>query len=249
MRYRNSGIKIRYIFLLAVLVFMTLTLPDGHALSEQDLVIILDAGHGGQDTGVVGPGGLTEKEVCLDLAVRVKRLIDKGLGYRTFMIRSRDEALSLTERSSLANNNRGALYIGIHLSGFPDQSLQGFGIFYIDQTSPGDPSAGEMGNQLPLWDRQQVPHIKESRRLADLLHQAFTQRFSGQRDFGVHAVPLYPLGTLDMPSVLIEPAALTNPVQEGMLGKEEFREEIANAIYEGIRLFVKRAVPGAGHHE
>ena len=247
MRYTGRGIKIRYPFLLLVLIFMSMILPEGHAFSEQDLVIVIDAGHGGQDTGVVGPGGLTEKEVCLDLAGRVKSLIDKGLGYRTFLTRSRDEALSLTERSSLANNNRGTLYVSIHLSGFPDQTIQGFGLFYIDQAYLAPGSAEQTGNKLPLWDRQQIPHIKESRRLADTLHQVFVQRFPGQTDLGVHAVPIYPFATLGMPSVLIEPAALTSPVQEGLLRQDNFREEIANAIYEGIRLFVKQVGSGAGH--
>jgi len=247
MQERSRGIKICYPFLLLVLIWMTMFPPEGYTLSEQDLVIVIDAGHGGQDTGVVGPGGLTEKEVCLDLAGKVKSLIDKGLGYRTFLTRSRDEALTLTERASLADNNRGTLYVSIHLSGFPDQTTQGFGLFYIDQAYLRASSEDHPESKLSLWDRQQAPYIKESRRLADTLHQVWIQRFSGQIDLGVHAVPVYPFAALDMPAVLIEPAALTNPVQEGMLSKEDFREEIANAIYEGIRLFVKQAGSGAGH--
>lgn len=231
-------------FPLLALLFLFTLLASALEAPGQSVVIVLDPGHGGQDVGVVGPGGLTEKEVCLDLAKRVKQRIAKHLGYQTFLTRSQDEKVSLTERASLANNYQGTLYVSIHLAGFPDQSISGFSFFNHDashlEALPGE----ERGHSLPFWDAQQRLHGDDSRRLTDTFHQLFLQRFPSQRDLGWHTLPLYPFGAFNMPAVLIEPAVLTNPVQEDLLQKEGFREEISEAIFQGIRLFVKPDASG-----
>jgi len=233
--------------LLSVSVCLVISHPAWVA-ARQDVFIVLDPGHGGDDAGVIGAGGATEKDLCLDLAERVKKKIDQLLGYPTFLTRSRDETLSLQERAAQANNHLGTVYISIHLAGFPDQSVHGFGIYYLRQVH-GGPLPSEKGSDgLSLWNTQQAAYLDQSSLLAEALHQEFIKDFPSDTDLGVHALPVYPFGALSMPAVLIEPAVLTNPVQEGLLRKEAFREEIADAIFQGIRVFVK-ADHGGGDHE
>jgi N-acetylmuramoyl-L-alanine amidase len=233
---------------LFILTLITILFLGEWVVFGQDVVIVLDAGHGGQDPGVVGVGGLTEKEVSLDLAGRVKERIDRHLGYRTFLTRSRDETLSLKERASLANNYRGTVYVSIHLAGFPDPSLQGFGVFYYDPFPKSLILREEPEKSAAMWNAQQLPHTDSSRRLAELLHHQFLQFFPSQIDLGVRPLPIYPFGALDMPAVLIEPVAITHPVQEDLLQEEEFRENIAEAIFQGVQLFVKQR-PLRGNNE
>ncbi len=244
MQYSGSEPKLRSSLFILAFTLIAILLPGGWASSGQDVVVVLDPGHGGQDPGVVGAGGLIEKEVSLDLAERVKERIDRRLGYRTFLTRNRDETLSLKERAARANNYRGTLYVSIHLGGFPDPSFQGFGLFYFDPTLKDLLLKEKPANSAPLWDVQQFPHADASRRLADLLHQQFIQHFPSQNDLGVHPLPLFPFGALDMPAVLIEPVTLTHPVQEDLLQEEKFREEIAETIFQGVQLFVKQTPIG-----
>ncbi len=237
----------RFIFLLFVLSFFSALMAVQLPASSQDILIVLDPGHGGEDTGVIGAGGLAEKDACLDLALRVKKRIDQRLGYPTLLTRSRDLTLSLKERASQANNHLGSVYISIHLAGFPDQSFQGFGTYTFDPSQTMLFSNKEMTPTLPQWDAQQLPHLESSRRLARMLHETLQNGLPEQRDLGIHAMPIYPFGALGMPAVLIEPAVLTSPIQEDQLRQVEFKEEIAESIFQGIDEWIRSAYPGERH--
>jgi N-acetylmuramoyl-L-alanine amidase len=237
----------RFIFLLLIFSFFAVLMPEQLPASSQDILIVLDPGHGGENTGVIGAGGLAEKDVCLDLALRVKKRIDQRLGYPTFLTRSRDLTLSLKARASQANNHLGSVYISIHLAGFPAQSFQGFGTYTFDPSQTMLFPKNEMTPTLPQWDAQQLPHLESSRRLARMLHETLQNGLPEQRDLGMHSMPLYPFGALGMPAVLIEPAVLTSPIQEDHLRQEEFKEKIAESIFQGIDEWIRSVYPGERH--
>jgi N-acetylmuramoyl-L-alanine amidase len=211
------------------------------AAAVEETVIYLDPGHGGDDTGIVGGGGLTEKAICLDLAQRLKEKIDQRLGHRTYLTRKEDVKLSLDERAALANNHRGSLFISIHLAGFPDPRYQGVGVFFPAKI-PHEVASGQ--EPLPDWDALQEAHREHSEALAGMLHRALIRRFPHVGDLGMHPLPLYPLAALNMPAVLVEPAVLSSAAEEEKLGSDAVLDALAEAIFEGIDLFLKSGVPG-----
>jgi N-acetylmuramoyl-L-alanine amidase len=206
----------------------------GTAVAGPPPVIILDPGHGGDDTGVVGAGGLTEGALALDIALRVKRLIDERLGVQTFLTRSDDTHVSLPDRASFANNHHGSLFISIHMGGFPDQKRGGVSLFHF---APPEETAAPAVSALTPWEDQQLTHLGRSESLARILRDALVKAFPDGGEPAVYGLPLYLLGTLEMPAVLIEPAVLTNPVVENQLGREERLEQTAEAIFEATRLY------------
>jgi N-acetylmuramoyl-L-alanine amidase len=235
--------EIKRLFL-TLLSLVLILVPSEWALSREDVVIILDPGHGGADPGVVGPGGGAEKDVCLELARRIKTRIDKHMGYRTFLTRTGGESLSLSERAGLANNLHGTLFLSIHLAGFPDPAFRGYGIYLYEAPGAESVPVKDSPNRLPLWGVQQESHAGESRRLAGILQGQFLGQFPSEKDLGLQPLPIYPLGALDMPAVLIEPAVLTNPDQEDMLKNEASLDQISQAIFQGIYAYLKPAAPG-----
>ncbi len=206
-----------------------------------ETVIFLDPGHGGEDAGIVGGSGLTEKSVCLDLAERLKEKIDQRLGYRTYLTRKEDKRLSLDERAALANNHRATLFISIHLAGFPDQRYRGVGVYF--------PAArfreGAIRPQpLPEWDALQEVQREHSKALAWKLHDALLRRFPDGGDLGVHALPLYPLAALNMPAVLVEPAVLSSAAEEQRLGSDVVRDALAEGLFDGVHQFLTSGAQG-----
>jgi N-acetylmuramoyl-L-alanine amidase len=247
MRYPDSALRQKVFLLLIVIPFLLSLVPVEPAASQQEMLIVLDPGHGGEDPGVIGAGGLTEKDVCLDLVGRVKKRIDERLGYPAFLTRSRDITLSLKERASQANNHLGTVFISIHLAGYPHQSLRGYGVYYFDPVQMMSFPHQKVSHILPLWDAQQLPYLESSRDLARMLHHSFQGGFSEKNDLGMHAVPLYPFGALAMPAVLIEPAVLTSPIQEDLLRQDKFKEKIAESIFLGIDQWIRSVHPREKH--
>ena len=227
--------------LLCVLAFLV---PGGAAsAAPQQPVVILDPGHGGEDAGVVGPGGLTEKDLSLDISLRVKRRIDERLGLPVFLTRSDDRLLSQDDRASFANNHHGSLFISIHMGGFPGQLGKGASLFYFEP-APGEGSPPVA--PLTIWGNQQISHRENSRNLGAMLQQTLGAAFPDGGDPDLLGMPLYLLRTVEMASVLIEPAVLTSPIVENELGREENLEKIAEAVFEGIQLFLKSQTTGTG---
>ncbi len=227
------------------ILFLLLTLIRVEAASARQVpVIILDPGHGGKDAGVVGPAGLPEKEVTLDLAFRVKQRIDRRLGFPVFLTRTSDVFLSLTARASFADSHGGTVFVGIHVGGFPDPELEGFGVY---RSEPFNNPVPKRGSSLPLWYGQHRAHLGRSEFLADTMHQEFVKRFGNEHDLGVHPLSLFLLRGIDMPAVVLEPFVLTHPESERRFQSERMREEISEAIFQGIRRFIETEWKGAVH--
>jgi N-acetylmuramoyl-L-alanine amidase len=222
------------------------------------LTIVLDPGHGGHDTGAIGPTGLMEKDVVLDLAFRLRRLLQDRLGVRVLMTRTEDVFVPLADRSALANRAKADFLISLHVNAASKRGAVGFETFFFAR-EPSDNDArasaqrenlvvesnGATGKDLEsllrttLADMAVTRDIKESSNLAERL-LASLEKILRVDNRGVKSGPFHVLATAAMPAVLVESAFITNPKEERKLQREEHRQRIADALYEGIAVYKVR---------
>ena len=211
--------------------------------------IVIDAGHGGHDDGTIGPNGLREKDVVLDVALRLATLVQTRLGAEVVLTRSDDTFVPLTERTAIANEHKADLFLSIHANSSPAPAVAGTETFLLNlNSSPGaiavaarenagsDKSVGELRDlvqSIALNDK-----IAESQSFAaDIQSSIFTQAAKANaaaRDRGVKKAPFVVLIGARMPSVLAEIGFLSNTRDEGNLNKPEYRQKVAESLYRGI---------------
>jgi N-acetylmuramoyl-L-alanine amidase len=226
--------------------------------TRKRLTIVLDPGHGGHDTGAIGPTGLMEKDVVLDLAFRLRRLLQDRLGVRVLMTRTEDVFVPLADRSEFANRAKADFLISLHVNAASKRGAVGFETFFFAR-EPSDNDArasaqrenlvvesnGATGKDLEsllrttLADMAVTRDIKESSNLAERL-LASLEKILRVDNRGVKSGPFYVLATAAMPAVLVESAFITNPKEERKLQREEHRQRIADALYEGIAAYKVR---------
>ena len=219
--------------------------------------VVIDPGHGGDDAGVKGPGGTLEKQMTLDLAKRLKSLLEARLGVHVVLTRDDDRAVTLDERTATANNAKGHVFVSLHMNGAPSPALTGPAVFFMRLDREGEDTRREAGAQaqaLPVlgggtrvietirWDLAQARHIDESRRLAALLAGALEGR-EGSAPAPVQPAPLRVLAGLDMPAVLFEMGYLTNPAQEKAAATDNARAALVQAVYEAVNRFATEPAP------
>ncbi len=222
------------------------------------LTIVLDPGHGGHDTGAIGPSGLMEKDVVLDLALRLRRLLQRQLGVRVLMTRTDDVFVPLPERSAFANRVKADFLISLHVNAANKRGAVGFETFYFTR-EPSDNDArastqrenlviennGTPGKDLEsllrstLADMAVTRDMKESSNLAERILSAM-EKILRVENRGVKSGPFYVLATAAMPAVLVESAFITNPREERKLQRQEYREQIARALFDGIAAYKLR---------
>jgi len=216
--------------------------------------IVIDAGHGGFDTGTVGPHGLMEKDLCLDVALRLGRLIDQKLpGAEVLYTRKDDTFIPLEQRTAIANEAKADLFISIHANSSRDPSARGIETYYLNfATSPEsmEVAARENSNsQESMHDLQDLikkiarnEKIEESKELAGDIQNTLAQRLQvvsqRERNRGVKKAPFVVLIGANMPSVLSEISFVSNPNDEAMLRKTAQRQRIADGLYRGIAAYV-----------
>ena len=222
------------------------------------LTIVLDPGHGGHDTGAIGPSGLMEKDGVLDLASRLRKLLQGRLGVRVLMTRSEDVFVPLPERSAFANRAKADFMISLHVNAANARGAVGFETFYFTrEPSDGDARAsaqrenlvvesnGSGGGDLEsllkmtLADMAVTRDMKESSNLAERILAALDKILKVENR-GVKSGPFYVLATAAMPAVLVESAFITNPREERRLQREDYRQRIAEGLYEGIAAYKVR---------
>lgn len=227
----------------------TLTRALGLKISR----IVIDPGHGGHDTGTIGPTGLCEKDLVLDVSLRLKRLLETKSGAEVILTRTDDRFIPLEERTAIANEKAADLFVSIHANASRDRRARGIETYYLNFTS--NPEALEVAARENATTQESVHQlqdlikkialtekIEESQDFAtQLQHEihARLRRFSGeQRDRGIKKAPFVVLIGANMPSVLTEISFLTNPQDERLLKRGEHRERIAEALYRGITRYV-----------
>lgn len=222
------------------------------------LTVVLDPGHGGHDTGAVGPTGLMEKDVVLDLALRLRRLLTERLGMRVIMTRTEDLFVPLQERTAIANRAKADFFLSLHMNGAAKRGAGGFETFYFTR-EPSDSDArtsaqrenlviesnGTAGKDLEsllkitLADMAVTRDMRESSELAELVLASLGKLLKVENR-GVKSGPFYVLATAAMPAILVESAFITNPREERKLQQEAYRQRVAEALYEGIAKYKVR---------
>jgi N-acetylmuramoyl-L-alanine amidase len=216
--------------------------------------IVLDAGHGGHDSGAVGPTGLMEKELVLDVTRRVARLVEERIGLKVLLTRDADVFVTLQDRTSYANRLRADLFVSIHANAHRVAGTDGVETFFLSSEATDNAArqvaAAENGVvQLEkaagrgtskadvlktiLWDLAQSEFQVESAHLAEIVHDSVTQtlRMSNR---GVKQAGFYVLGGAAMPAILLEIGFVTNPREERRLKDSRYRDELARAIFAGL---------------
>jgi N-acetylmuramoyl-L-alanine amidase len=215
--------------------------------------IVVDAGHGGHDTGTIGPHGLLEKDLVLDVAQRLGKLLESRLGSEVIYTREDDTFVPLETRTALANQNQADLFISIHANSSRDPGARGVETYYLNFTSSADAlevAARENAvSEKSIYELQDLvksialkDKMEESREFAGDVQSAMrtglSSRSSRMRDRGVKKAPFIVLIGANMPSILAEISFVSNPGDERRLQTPEYRQKIAESLYRGVAKYV-----------
>jgi len=211
--------------------------------------VVIDPGHGGHDTGTIGPKGLMEKNLVLDIALRLGELIESRLGAEVAYTRTDDTFIPLEKRTAFANAQRADLFISIHANSSPIRTTAGVETYYLNFTSSRE--------SLEVAARENASSQKSVYELKDLLQKiALTDKIDESREFaakvqasqyalaakgtprlrnrGVKKAPFVVLIGASMPSILTEVGFLSNPREEALFNKPDHRQKVAEAIFRGV---------------
>ena len=217
--------------------------------------IVIDAGHGGKDPGAVGYRGPKEKDIALDVAKRLEKKLSKNLNVKIVMTRDEDIFLRLSERTRIANENNGSLFISIHTNAAEDRRASGFETFLI---GPNKNEAavrvaarenavleleGISGQKLTNEDLikatiAQSAFASKSEQFASMVQGEIKKRVQS-KDRGVKQAGFYVLMGASMPNVLVELGFISNPSEEKKLRSPQYRDQLATAIYRAVEQYQK----------
>jgi N-acetylmuramoyl-L-alanine amidase len=214
--------------------------------------VALDAGHGGNDLGAIGPSGLREKDVTLDIAHIAAPILSRELGIPTLLTRDDDRLVPLDERAARANAFHADLFVSIHCNASESGAAHGIMSFVLDTTR--DEVAARIAareNATSLAATSQVASIASSLRLSDLAQRsthfaellqrstmgALAGRFGDASDQGVKTAGFYVLLGAEMPSVLFETSFISNPGEEKRLATADYKQKLADAIINAVRAY------------
>ncbi len=213
--------------------------------------IVLDPGHGGEETGAVGPSGTTEAQLTLEVGRMLKRQLERRLPVRVVLTRSEDVDLPLDSRTAIANQHKADLFISLHFNSSFGRYAHGAETFFlsreasdqlaeevaaVENRSADGPGNPELGLQLILWDLAQSYHLAESQRFANLVQEELNLAM-GLRDRGVKQAPFRVLMGAMMPAVLVELGFLSNPEEEAKLQSAAYLTELVDALVRAVSRF------------
>lgn len=216
--------------------------------------IVIDPGHGGADPGAIGAQGTMEKDIALDIALRLRDRLRKSGQYRILMTRDSDSTLRLNQRVEFANENRADLFVSIHVNAFPDVRVKTIETYYFG--APRDTATTELA-KLENTDSQygmadfksmikKITHTmkhQESAALATSIQHSLFHNIHKlehrMRNFGVKTAPFVVLLGVDAPSVLAEISCITNVDEEMKLNTPAYREKIASFLEKGVQEYLR----------
>jgi N-acetylmuramoyl-L-alanine amidase len=213
--------------------------------------VVIDPGHGGHDQGTEGPRGLLEKDLVLDVAQRVGALIEDRMGAEVIYTRNDDTYVPLERRTALANEKKADLFLSIHANSSDVPSVAGIETFYLSLTGAkhamdvaGRENASSENSIFELPDviekiiRTKSDKAAESKEFATNVQAALyafdVRNVPTSKDRGVKTAPFIVLIGAEMPSILAEIGFLTNPREEALLKKPDYRQKLAEALYRGV---------------
>ena len=212
--------------------------------------IVIDPGHGGKESGAIGPSGLMEKDLTLAIARRLAEILEKNLNARVVLTRYADEQITLDDRTAVANQYKADLFVSIHLNASVVRDARGTETYFLSleasdevarkaaerenasaTNAPAAPSGSDL--RLILWDLAQQDYMKESSRLAELI-QTEMNVLAGIQSRGVKQAPFKVLVGATMPAALVEVGFVSNPEEEAKLGSAEFQGTLAETLARAI---------------
>jgi len=214
--------------------------------------VVIDPGHGGHDQGTEGTRGLLEKEVVLDVALRVGKLVQDHMGAEVIYTRSDDTFVPLEGRTALANEKKADLFLSIHANSSPYPNISGVETYYLNINGSKDamdvarrengPTLNsifdlqDIVKKIALHDKSEESH-EFAKRMEASLYSFSLRNFPGTKDRGVKTAPFIVLIGANMPSVLAEIGFLTNSKEEALLKRSDYRQKLAEALYKGMEKY------------
>ncbi|MHB8500454.1 MAG: N-acetylmuramoyl-L-alanine amidase [Candidatus Acidiferrales bacterium] len=212
--------------------------------------IVIDPGHGGHDTGTIGPTGLMEKDLCLDVALRLGKIIQQRLpGAEIVYTRSDDTFIPLEERTNIANQAKADLFISIHANSSRDHGARGVETYYLNlkgsaeamevaarENASSDEGVHDLQDMVKkIAQNEKIDESKEfAADIQDSLAKRVLKASRSEKNRGVRKAPFVVLIGADMPSILTEISFLSNPSDEQLLKKPEYRQRVAEGLYQGV---------------
>ncbi len=217
--------------------------------------IVIDAGHGGKDPGAVGYRGTKEKDIALDVAKRLEKKLSKNMNVRIIMTRDEDVFLRLSERTKIANESNGNLFISIHTNAAEDRRASGFETFLIGPNKneaavrvaarenavlelEGTTDKKLTNEDLIQATIAQSAFASKSEQFASIVQKEIKKRVQS-KDRGVKQAGFYVLMGASMPNVLVELGFISNPSEEKKLRSPQYRDQLATAIYRAVEQYQK----------
>jgi N-acetylmuramoyl-L-alanine amidase len=216
--------------------------------------IVIDAGHGGHDTGTIGPNGLLEKDLVLDVSLRLGRLLQGKMGADVVYTRDDDTFIPLETRTAIANQQQADLFISVHANSSQDPSARGVETYYLNfnpspdalevaarENAVSEKSVHELGDLVKKIALKEK--VEESREFATDVQHSLYVGLAGKdkttlRDRGVKKAPFIVLIGANMPSILAEISFVSNPGDERKLQTPEYRQKIAESLYKGVARYI-----------
>jgi N-acetylmuramoyl-L-alanine amidase len=214
--------------------------------------VVIDAGHGGHDEGTRGPTGLLEKDLVLDVAMRLGALVEQRLGAEVVYTRTADVFVPLEERTAIANRAEADLFLSIHANSSPIRSISGSDVYYLSFATSNEALAlagrENAGTNRSIHELQDLlkkialdEKVTESREFAARVQRelfgAWNRLSGATRNRGVKKAPFVVLIGAHMPSVLSEIGFISNAHDEALLKKPDQRQRIADALFRGVNAY------------
>ena len=240
------------------------TLEQAMAQGDRDLVVAIDAGHGGKDPGAIGAGGTFEKTITLAIARELKRQVDAEPGMRAILVRGGDSFIALQRRYQIAREAQADLFVSIHADAVPNRSASGSSVYVLSTRGATSQAArwlAERENSADLvgglslsarddtlakvlLDLSQSGTLKASEDIAEAVLSGLT-RLGKVHSRQVQRANFVVLRSPDVPSLLVETAFISNPAEEKRLKDPSHQRRLASAVLDGIRsYFTSRPPPG-----
>jgi N-acetylmuramoyl-L-alanine amidase len=215
--------------------------------------VVVDAGHGGKDPGAIGPSGVYEKDIVLDIAKKLKKILERK-GIKVIMTREKDEFISLKDRTVLASNSKADLFVSVHANAHDKRSVNGVEVYTLRDLDVFEKNeAQRQENHDTFYSRLDMKENDTQLKaiLSDMLYdykQAESMRlardtakgvadFVSAKDLGQKSSRFFVLRNTLVPAILIEVGYLTNPKEEKMLKTDAYRQRVAYAIAQSILEF------------
>lgn len=238
---------------LLIIGILHLISPDLQAIGSKPFIVVIDAGHGGKDSGAIGPSGVQEKEIVLAVARRLKDFIRVEPGMKAVMVRTDDQFVTLKQRAEIAQKAKADLFLSLHADAYEDGAVRGSTVFVLSEHGASSEAARTLADREDAGEIGGVDLAGEDAMVASVLvdlsknanreaseKAARAIMLSLAHDFKIHNATVQKAGfrvlkSLDIPSLLIETGFISSQDEESRLADPKQQERLARAIFKGIQ--------------